>query len=170
MAVAGGFSGDTNLNTGTITIDPKKLANRDEAWEVLAFELGNLTQKDAFLAVDRDGEQGLLSREEYIRRVERLEYNNHPAEKAIYDEIKPDVPFLDAWAMKPFEEFYMELAENHKENYGKFWDNDYKSAYEKRHAPSKPWIEIPRIRIIPESWEDGYREFKKWLSFPTPWA
>jgi hypothetical protein len=133
-----GAGGWVELDKGAITLDK----NNDKcfATQQLIQELSNLSQKDAFNKLDKDALAGDVSREDYIRETERIEYE-HGVKNIIqaFDSCK------DVWGCKTcqkewarsaknFDDYYNNyLSNSHKEHYGKWWDSNCKAAYEAKH-------------------------------------
>ena len=132
--------GSTDSSTGTITLDPGQ--SPGDAIETLNFEQLNLSRKADFDKVATDANNGDLSRHEYIKAIERIEYEN------VKESLKTYATCKKKWGMKAsgfewarkyksFDGYYKELSRHHKEQYGRFWDKNYKSGYRKKHPPAK---------------------------------
>jgi hypothetical protein len=135
-----GTGGQVNTDTGEITLDSS--LDKCFATQILIQELSNLSHKADFDKATQDAAAGNLSREEFVRAYERAEY----------DGVKNVITAFDAskrtwgcntcekeWArsVKDFDDYYNNyLSKSHKENYGKWWDANYKDAYDKKH-PTK---------------------------------
>jgi uncharacterized Zn-binding protein involved in type VI secretion len=137
-----GFDAETDTSTGTITVSNK--SDKCTATESVYFELANLAAKPKFDQIDADAAAGNLSREEYTRANERVEYENVQKTLAAIDKCK------DKWGCgshnfgfeafrpaKDFDDYYDNyLSEDHKNHYRNHWDNAFKSAYEAKHPPT----------------------------------
>ncbi len=127
-----GFDAETDTSSGTITIS--KNSDTCTATESLIFELANMSRKSDFDKVDQDAAAGKLSREEYIKANERIEYEN------VKDILKATDSCKKAWGCtnhafdfegfrgaKDFDDYYKNyLSNSHKDHYGKIWDTSYK--------------------------------------------
>ncbi len=128
-----------DLSTGEITLDKSK--NKCIAGQVLIQELSNLSRKADFNKATASALAGDLSRTDFIKEYERIEYD-HGVKNVItaFDACK------DIWGCKTGEKEWARKAKNfqdyydnylsmsHKENYGKWWDKNCKAAYDKKHA------------------------------------
>jgi hypothetical protein len=137
-----GFGGETDTSTGTITISDT--LDQCEATQVALFELQNLASKAEFDRIRSDAAAGNLSREEYTRANERVEYNNLRTAQAA------EAGCMDRWGCAGrtprhqwvndsanFDDYYdHHLAESHKNHYRNAWDSRYRAAYERRHPPT----------------------------------
>ena len=105
-------------------------------------ELTNLSNKDRFAKVDADVNAGKLSREEYVRASELIEYD------AVVNANKAAQACAQHWGAPPgwkttldpmskakdFDDYYGHyLGNSHKEYYGKVWDASYAAAYRASH-------------------------------------
>jgi hypothetical protein len=118
--------------------------NRDrpieEVVQTLLFELLNMKNRDMAMNIAVAAYTGKLSREDYIRANEYLEYITMKEFKAIGEELNKNKPNI--WGpnsiiniiSKDFEDWYSDLTPEHKEHYGRLWDENIKEAYEKEQA------------------------------------
>jgi hypothetical protein len=133
-----GSGGSTNMTTGTVTLDTNQ--SKCDATQVLVFELNNLAAKPDFDQIDKvDAPAGKLSREEFIRAQEKIEYDNLKKTIAAFDSCHEKWgcnTCTDEWArdFASFDDYYKVLSTDHKEWYGKEWDSKYKAIYEKAHS------------------------------------
>lgn len=133
------FGGKALFNEGKVLV--RKGDPRCTQIETVLFEMGNWHRKKDFDNISSEAAKGNLSREEYIRKNEKLEYDN------VQDTIKATTKCKEKWGCKShtfdfdsmrsaknFEDYYKNyLRANHKEYWGKAWDSNYKAAYEKKH-------------------------------------
>jgi len=120
---AGGFDGHADLQNGKVVIN--KNSPKCTQMETLVFELANLSKKAEFERVTKEAKAGDLSREDYTRAMERIEYDN------IQTTIKAVNACKKAWGCdrhtfdleafsgaKNFEDYYKNyLAKSHKDYY-----------------------------------------------------
>jgi hypothetical protein len=133
-----GFDAETDTEKGVITIN--KNSDKCTSTESLIFELANLSRKADFDKVDKDAAAGKLSREEYIKASEKIEYENIKTTLKAVDKCKEkwgcknhSFDLAGHGMAKDFDDYYDNyLANSHKEHYGKIWDEDCKDAYEKK--------------------------------------
>jgi hypothetical protein len=129
----------TDTQTGEITLD--KTQDKCNAVQVLVQELSNLSRKADFDKLDNSALAGDLSRADYIKQTELIEYetgvqNVLTAFDACKDVWKCTTAEKE-WARKAkdFEDYFKHfLSPSHKEHYGKWWDDNCKAAYDKKHA------------------------------------
>lgn len=133
-----GTGGWTDMSTGTISID--KTLDKCNAVQQLLQELSNLARKADFDALDASALAGDVAREDYIKRTEKIEYETGVLNDLVaFDACKDTWKCTAArkeWARpaKNFDEYYSKfLSDSHKENYGKWWDDNCKAAYDKKH-------------------------------------
>jgi hypothetical protein len=121
-----------------------------DATQQLVFELTNMANAAKFNDLDKRCEAGDVSREDYIKENERLEYV-WAAKNAInaFDSCKKmwgcNNPCRYEWARPPegktyeeyFETAFKKVSAEHKEHYGKIWDDDCKTEYNRKHPPKK---------------------------------
>jgi hypothetical protein len=126
-----------------ITIDPEKENNTCSATQALVQELTNFSHKADTDKVQADAAAGKLSREEFMRGMERQEYDGVWKVIKAFDACKDKwggcPTCLMDWARKyaTFEDYYVKaLSKEHKEHYGTWWDDHYKAEYEKKHPPA----------------------------------
>jgi hypothetical protein len=141
-----GFEADTNTSTGTITLSNSLSgsSNKCKTTEIVFFELANLAAKSKFEAIHADAVAGNLSREDYTRANERVEYENMKKAIAAVDKCKKkwgceSHPWrFDGYRpAKDFDDYYNNYRGNdsHKEHFRTFWDRNFKAAYEAKHPP-----------------------------------
>jgi hypothetical protein len=138
---AGGFRGDTDTTSGVITI--LKTLDACVATQTLVQELSNLSRAPDFTKIHQDAVKGDVSREDYIRGHERIEY-----ETGVLNSIKAFDACSEKWgcakgtvgtkegfrAAKNFDDYLNNyLAQSHKDYYGKYWDENFKAAWKKKH-------------------------------------
>jgi hypothetical protein len=127
-----GFGAETDTSTGTVTVN--KSSDPCMATQQVSFELANLSRKGDFDKLDSDMAKCTISRDDYIRSSERIEYENLQTALKAFDACK------DKWgcsgqtsryewsrSAKTFDEYFNNfLANDHKEHYGKIWDSHCK--------------------------------------------
>lgn len=132
--------GNTFLATGEIILDPGQ--SRPDAVGTAIFELTNLSNKARFSQVTTDAAAGKLSREEYTRANEAIEYeagiNELIAARACARQWgappgwKSGLDYLTK--AKDFEDFYEHyLHASHKAYYQGGWDKSYATAFRDAH-------------------------------------
>ncbi len=133
---AGG--GHTLMSAGTITLDP--CYDKCVIMDVYVIELANLSHKgdfDNIMGPDCSG--GVRSREDYIKAIERKEYEGVKTALTAFDACKDKRGCTTSyyeWARPhsaSFDDYYKNLASGHKESYGTDWDSRCKTAYDAKH-------------------------------------
>jgi hypothetical protein len=132
---------DTDSSTGEITLD--STTGKCHAVQALIHELTNLVSLPEVNKVIASAAAGDLSRDQFIRGIEKIEYdfgvkNVLAAYNACKDKWLCKTNIMDyASKAKDFEDYFKNLLKSaHKESYGKEWDDRFKKAYEKKH-PTK---------------------------------
>jgi hypothetical protein len=128
-----GFGAETSGSTITI----KPTTDCCDATESLLFELHNVESQSRFKQIAADAAEGKLSREEYTRANERVEYEGLQRNREVFAKCKSkwgcgagSKSFADPFA-KNFDDHYNHtLSEAHKNHYRTFWDNNYKKIYD----------------------------------------
>jgi len=137
---AGGFGGHADFGAGEVVIAP----NPDccGATQTMIHELTNISNHSRFQQITNDAAAGNLSREDYTRAMERIEYDGVRNALRAFDACK------DTWGCgagatarhewirgaADFDDYYNNyLAESHKNYWRNAWDTNYRSAYEARH-------------------------------------
>jgi len=134
--------GQSDPATGAITLDPGQ--DKCTATQVLIQEASNHSHESDFAQVDTDAAAGRLSRDEYIRRNERYEYDGVRRVIQAFDACKGIwgcATCEKEWARRyaTFEDYFDKaLSSGHKEYYGTEWDRRYKAAYERAHPATPP--------------------------------
>jgi hypothetical protein len=138
---SGGFAAQANITTGTITIDPKD--DVCVGTESLIHELSNLSRGAAFTALSTAAGRGEVSREDFIRGNERIEY-----ETGVLNMLKAFDACSEKWgclkgqvgdaegfrSAKSFDDYFDNfLLQSHKDHFGKFWDDHFKTAWEAKN-------------------------------------
>jgi len=139
----GGFDGHADTEKGEVVINKK--SDRCTQIETAIFELSNMAAKSRFDKVHADATAGKLSREQYIRGYEKVEYDNvvaiNKATKACKSKWGCGKKTFDLEGFrgaKNFEDYYKNyVAKSHKEEYGKFWDKHFKKLYNAKGAKAK---------------------------------
>lgn len=134
-----GAGGATDPATGNITLDQ----TRDKCFAVqqLIQELSNLSRMADFNKIFDSAAAGDCSREDFIKRIEKIEYETGVKNVlTAFDACKDKWPCTTTpkeWAReaKDFDDYFKKFLSNvHKEHYGTFWDSNYKAAYDRKHA------------------------------------
>ncbi|MCP5419728.1 MAG: hypothetical protein H6970_10710 [Gammaproteobacteria bacterium] len=127
-----GFGAETDTATGTITLSKNSdpcLATQDAS-----FELANLSRKKDFDKLDEQLATCTISRDDYIKSNERIEYENIKTALKAFDSCKDKwgctgktADFEWARGVKNFDDYFKNfLSNDHKEHYGKAWDSNCK--------------------------------------------
>ncbi|HIH44490.1 MAG TPA: DUF4157 domain-containing protein [Candidatus Methanoperedenaceae archaeon] len=130
---SGGFT-----SQDTITLE--ETSDRCNAAQVLIQELSNMSRAKDFDKLSSDARAGDLARDAFIKGFEKIEYetgvkNVLTAFDACKDIWKCKTAEKE-WARKAkdFEDYFKNFLSNvHKEGYGKWWDDNCKAAYDKKH-------------------------------------
>lgn len=138
------FRGDTDATTGTIRISTS--FNLCAATQTLVQELSNLTRAKDVVTVSTEAAAGDVSRADFIRRIERIEYETGVRNVlSAFDACKirwgcpRGATSEKEWArnVRGFDDYFANLLSNtHKEHYGTFWDTHYRAAYQQKHPPA----------------------------------
>lgn len=140
-------SGGQLQEDGSITIDPR--LSKCVATEVLVHELCNLSNARELGKLDTDLSNGEVSREDYIRETERIEFRSLPFILAFFDETKNSTKcgtcsrdYQRPYARKSFDEYFRwfssdKYGQQHMERIGKTWDKYGKPAYEAKRRPMR---------------------------------
>jgi hypothetical protein len=133
-----GFAAETSGTT--ITIAPT--TNCCDATESLLFELHNVETTPDSAKIDDDAAKGNLSREDYTKGQEHIEYDGLKRSADVFKTCSKKwgcaagaKSFASGFAKaKNFDDYYKNyLAKSHKDHYRKFWDKTYKAEYDKKH-------------------------------------
>ncbi len=136
-----GSGGSVDTTAGVITLDTKY--DKCNTIETLIQEASNMSHKADFGKVDSDAAAGKLSRDEYIRAKEKIEYDG--VQKAV----KAEKACTATWGCSKnsfsyasvtdsqassFDKYFNNwLGADHKDYWGKAWDGRYKDAYSAAH-------------------------------------
>jgi len=138
--VTPGNRSNTDSSTGDITLD--QTLDQCHAVQALIHELSNLASLDQINQVNALASAGDLSRDDFIKMLEKIEYNVGVKNVlTAFDACKDkwlckDSTMEFARKAKNFEEYFQKLLlPAHKENYGQEWDKRFKNAYDKKHHP-----------------------------------
>ena len=128
----------TDSLTGKITLD--KTVDKCQSVQALIHELSNLSSKADVDKIEVSATAGDLSRDEFIKGIEKIEYdfgvkNVLTAYNACKDKWLCRTSIMEfASKAKNFEDYFKNLLlPAHKEGYGEQWDDRFKKAYEKKH-------------------------------------
>jgi len=136
-----GTGGSVNTGTGVITLDDKY--DKCNTIETLIQETSNMSHKADFDKVDADAAAGKLSRDEYIRAKEKIEYQG--VQKALQAEKACTAKWgcsknsfsyasvTDSQATNFDDYFNHWLGSDHKDYWGNAWDSRYRDAYSAAH-------------------------------------
>jgi hypothetical protein len=134
----GAGGGSATMATGEINIT--ETLDKCNATQQLIQELSNLSRKADFDKLDNSALAGNVARADYIKETEKIEYESGVKNVlAAFDACKDKWGCKTArmeWARKAkgFDDYFDKfLSSAHKENYGKWWDNNCKAAYDKKH-------------------------------------
>jgi len=131
-------SGRVNTVTGEITLS--KHHDVCFAAQVQIQELSNLSHKKDFADASTSCLDGKISREGFIRAYELAEYDGVKKVIKAFDSCKDKwgcKTCQKEWARKytSFDEYYKKgLSNEHKEEYGKWWDDHCKDSYAENHT------------------------------------
>ena len=130
-----------SVSGGTITLDTGY--DKCNTIETLIQESSNMSPQADFAKVDADAAAGKLSRDEYIRAKEKIEYDG--VQKAV----KSEKACMAKWGCSKnsfsyasvtdaqstsFDEYFDHwLGSDHKDYWGNVWDGNYKAAYDAAH-------------------------------------
>jgi hypothetical protein len=142
--VVAGEGGATDLKKGEITLG--KELDVCMATQQFIFELSNLSRKEDFDKLDARCEAGDVGREDYVKGLVKIEYEN-----ALKNAIKafeackgkdkwncPTCRYEHTKKAKDFEDLFKNYYSNQaKESYGEWWDDNCKKAYQKKAPPAK---------------------------------
>ncbi len=133
-----------SVSGGAITIDPGK--NKCEAKQYAVMELSNMEHRADFAKVmGPDCQSGTLSRDDFIRANEKIEYDGMKNVLTAFDACKATwgckntaTSVMDGFrGAKDFDDYYSHyLAQNHKDYYGKMWDDTCNAAWDVKHTPA----------------------------------
>lgn len=134
-----GTGGATDLSKGEIVLD--QTLDKCNAVQQLIQELSNLSRKADLETIIASARAGDLSRDEFIKGIEKIEYETGVKNSlTAFDACKDKWPCTTSrkeWARKAkdFDDYFKNfLSDTHKEHYGKWWDDNCKAAYDKKHA------------------------------------
>jgi Domain of unknown function (DUF4157)/Calpain family cysteine protease len=155
-----GEGGSVQLSTGVITLD--RTQDKCFAVQQLVQELSNLSRKASVDGIRKSAADGQLSREDYIKKIELIEY-----ETGVQNVLTAFDACKDQWSCTTTPKEWARSAEDfndyfdnmlnpkHKEHFGEAWDRKYKEAYEKRsgekgsgvktEAPTTPEAATERV-------------------------
>ncbi len=136
------FGGFVDTDTGVITLDSR--LNKCTAIDALVQELTNLASKPDFDKLDEETIKGNVSRADYIRRTEQIEFRGLLNILKVFDETKARTGCRTCSRVyqrkyaKSFDAYYKymlsdEYGKAHGEKIGARWDRGAKEAYEKKH-------------------------------------
>ena len=135
VAPNGGF---VDANNNEITID--QALDKCNAVQQLIQELSNLSRMAELKATHASARAGDLSRDEFIRAIELIEYETGVKNDLVAFDACKDIWVCPVarkeWArgVRDFEDYFQNyLSAEHKGNYGTWWDDNCKSAYETKH-------------------------------------
>jgi hypothetical protein len=138
-----GLGGVTDSASGEITI--LTTLNTCKATQILMHELSNLARLGDFNQIISEAKEGDVSRDDFIRRIERIEY-----EAGVVNALKSFNACKPKWGCAPgtvgnneaargvksFDE-YLKLLKaaqpDHMEGYGRIWDEKFKAKWKAKH-------------------------------------
>jgi hypothetical protein len=109
--------------------------------QTMIFELNNIASAPKYKVIDDDAAAGNVSRADYIKRTEHVEYDGlrrlidvHAACKDKWCCEKSPSRYDWMKGAKDFDDYFDHyLAQSHKDFYGSTWDTSYKAAYQAKH-------------------------------------
>jgi hypothetical protein len=133
-----GSRGFVDVNTGTITLD--STLDHCFATQIQIQELSNLSHKQDFTDSAAKCTAGDLTRDQFVRAYEFAEWDGVHKVIQAFDACK------DTWGCKTcqkewarkyktFDDYYAGMSNDHKENYGKWWDSNCKAAFDAKQPP-----------------------------------
>ncbi len=138
-----GTPAETEKDGFTITINPT--SNCCDATESLLFELHNVEYGPKFHTLFVDAAAGNVSRDDFAKSMERLEYEGLKRSWETFDKCKAKwgcgedaESFADSFkGAKDFDDYFKHYVDpDHTEKYRTQWDELYKDAYQKKHGKS----------------------------------
>jgi Domain of unknown function (DUF4157)/Calpain family cysteine protease len=174
-----GDGGTMTPSTGVITLD--RTQDKCFAVQQLVQELSNMSRKGSFDALDNSALAGDVSREDYIKRTELIEYESGVKNVlTAFDACKDQWPCTTTpkeWARtaRDFTDYYNNfLSAAHKENYGQWWDTNCRVPFDKKtghrgetgapaggtgtqameHVAGSLWAKDADGKILPPALED----------------
>lgn len=142
------FGGSTDTDSGVITLDQR--LKPCEAIDVLVQELTNLASKSDFDKLDEEALNGNVSRLDFIRKREQIEFRGLQNILKVFGETKASTGCTNTTReyqrqyANSFEDYFTYLNSDpygraHGENIGKIWDRGARGAYENKHprTPSR---------------------------------
>ena len=136
------FGGFADTETGVITLDRR--LDKCTAIDVLVQELTNLASAPNFAKVDAETEKGDVSRADYIKRTEEIEFRGLQNILKVFDETKAKThcktcsrDYQRQYGAS-FDQYFRYMSgdkygKRHLEKIGARWDAGAKAAYEKKH-------------------------------------
>lgn len=136
---AGKTSSGGVTSGNTITLE--ETSDRCTAVQVLIQELSNMSRSKDFDKLSTDALAGDLARDAFIKGFERIEY-----EAGVKNVLTAFDACKDTWKCKTAEKEWARKAKDfddyfakflnaaHKEGYGKWWDDNCKAKYDKKHV------------------------------------
>jgi RHS repeat-associated protein len=117
-------------------------STEDEAKAGILWEAINETLRERRQLLEDDAEAGRVSREDYVRRLERIEYGTAQIHHRIAAEgvgnhgwsPKIDRYRRDLQADNNFDEWYKRVPVKHKQIYRDIWDKIHREAYERQNS------------------------------------
>jgi hypothetical protein len=141
------FGGSTDTDGGVIMLDHR--LNPCQAIDILVQELTNLASKSDFDKLDKETLNGNVSRLDYIRKNEEIEFRGLRNILKVFDETKASTGCTNT--TREYQRQYANSFENyfryfnsdpygreHGEIYGRRWDKGAREAYENKHPRTPP--------------------------------
>lgn len=132
--------GSADSTTNTVSIDPPPKFGRCEQIETLVHELTNLSNAKKFRTSTNACITGDLDREKWIRDNEEIEYDGVKTALKAFDSCSKQWECKTSsfeWVRphKDFDHYYKSIGKDHKEYWGKYWDDHCKGPYNTKHPP-----------------------------------
>jgi Domain of unknown function (DUF4157) len=126
----------------TITLNEMEQTMSDCQWEqVIAMELGNFANQDKLNLIQDAALDGELSKEDYVEKIERTEFDSRAKVIDAYDAGEfgqPGAECPSMFAKVSFKDYMANpKTEVHRKSYEQNWETDCKGAYLKKHPPGK---------------------------------
>ena len=132
-----GARAHSDARSGTITIDPS--LSEMEATDALIFEMHNVAKYQAQKNLEIRAYRGQLSKDEYVRRTAKMEYDNYlaaaPFIRKAAESIDPKYVSAAQAAVdaKDFDEWLENSPEEYIKHYQDWWEDRYGATWRSAH-------------------------------------
>jgi hypothetical protein len=141
-ATGGGHGEFDGSNTITLNETEESQLNDCQWQQVIAMELGNFANATLLESVYGEGEKGNLGKDDFVRAIEKIEYDSRDLVIEAYESGEfgapgPDCPPIFTGGRIPFEDYIKDpRGAAHRAAYEDQWEQYCKKAYLKKH-PTK---------------------------------